>query len=183
ENVTPDRRRRFFEGRASAISHTGNLTGVPEYRFDRFPGEVTYTVKADEFLSRTGEFRIMPLPRYELLQQVAALPVSGKRKTPYWRNSAARLYLRYTIVPPPGFAPVPGRKEKVQEGRYGSGQFTEDYSAASGHITLNSRLFLPVELVSPLDFCEMESRKLRVSQAESDRILLKKINLRKSYDR
>ena len=125
----------------------------------------------------------MPLPRYELLQQVAALPVSGKRKTPYWRNSAARLYLRYTIVPPPGFAPVPGRKEKVQEGRYGSGQFTEDYSAASGHITLNSRLFLPVELVSPLDFCEMESRKLRVSQAESDRILLKKINLRKSYDR
>ena len=183
ENATPERRRRFFEEKASAISHTGKLTGVPEYRFDRFPGEVTYTVKADEFLSRTGEFRIMPLPRYELFQQVAALPAAGKRKTPYWRNSAARLHLRYTIVPPPGFAPVPGRKEKVQEGRYGSGQFTEDYSAASGHITLNSRLFLPVELVTPLDFCELESRKLRVSQAESDRILFKKINLRKSYDR
>ncbi len=183
ENATPERRRRFFEERASAVSHTGKLTGVTEYRFNAFPGVLTYTVKADEFLSRAGEFRIMPLPRYDLLQIVGALPVSGGRTTPYWRNSASRLILRYSIVPPPGFTVVPGRKEKIQEGKYGSAQFTEDYSAVSGQITIYSRLFLPVELVTPLDFCELENRKLRVSQPEADRILFKKINLRKKHDR
>ena len=174
--ATPERRRRFFEERVSALSHTGRLVELPLFNFDKYPGTLEYKIRASNFLSRTGGFRVMPLPRYDLLLRTGALPVAGPRTTPYWRNHAARLALRYTITPPPGFSAVPGRKEKVQEGKYGSAQFTETYSSMPGQISLYSRLYLPVELVDTIDFCELEKRKMRVSQPEADRIVFKQIS-------
>lgn len=176
ENATPERRRRFFEERASAVSHTGKFTGKAESSFKNHPGVLNYEIKAENFLSRTGTFRIMPLPRYGLLKSMIALPVSEKRTIPYWRNSAGLLGLRYTITPPPGFAVIPGRSERVQEGRYGSAQYSENYSAFSGQVTLRCRLYLPVELVAPADFVELENMILRLSRPESDRIVFKQIS-------
>ena len=170
-NATPERMRRFFENRATAISHNAQLTGEPEIMLGDYPGVLRYGIKAEDFLVRSGTFRIMPLPCYQLLQSAGALPVSGERTTPYWRNDDTRLVLRYTIVPPPGFNAVAGRKERVENGKYGSAQFTENYSASSGSISLHSRLYLPVELVSALDFCELENRKRTVSRPEADRII------------
>ena len=174
--ATPERRRRFFEERVSAISHTGKLVATPAFDLEKYPGVLNYKIKAANFLSRTGAFRVMPLPRYDLLLRTGALPVAGKRTTPYWRNHADRLALRYTITPPPGFAALQGRKEKVQIGKYGSAQFTETCSALSGQLSLYSRLYLPVELVDVVDFCELEKRKVQVSHPEADRVIFKQIS-------
>ena len=174
--ATPERRRRFFEERVSAVSHTGKLAGKPLYDMEKYPGVLNYTIDAANFLSRTGTFRVMALPGYDLLRRIGALPVSGERHTPYWRNRAERMALRYTIVPPPGFSAVPGRKEKVREGKYGSAQFTETFSAVPGQLSLYSRLYLPVELVDTVDFCELEKRKMRVSHPDADRIIFKQIS-------
>ena len=108
---------------------------TPAFDLEKYPGVLNYKIKAANFLSRTGAFRVMPLPRYDLLLRTGALPVAGKRTTPYWRNHADRLALRYTITPPPGFAALQGRKEKVQIGKYGSAQFTETCSALSGQLS------------------------------------------------
>ena len=173
--ATPERRRRFFEERASAISHASTLDGVPEVIFEDYPGVLRYRVKAENFVLHSGIYRIMPLPRYELFRRTGALPVAGTRTTPYYRNDASRLGIRYTITAPPGFRAAAGRSEKVQSGKYGSAQFTESYSARSGYVTLHSSLYLPVELVSVLDFCELENRKRTVSRPEADRIIFEPI--------
>ena len=176
ETATPERRKRFFEARATAVAHNSVLEGEGEYDFKNHPGILRYTVKAADHLRRSGEFRILPLPRYGLLAAAAAVPASEKRTAPWWRNEKLKLSLRYSIVPPPGFEAVPSRKEKVQSGKFGSAWLTENYSAVSGQISLFSRLVLPVELISVQDLCEEEKRREYLTRPESDRIVFKKIS-------
>lgn len=171
DTATPVFVKRYFEERATAVSHRSVLKGTPEYDFKNYPGTVRYTLEADSMTEGAGQFRILPLPRYDLLRSTGALPASPDRKLPYWRNEQSSLTLRYNIVPPPGFKAVPVRKERIQEGKYGSAQFTENYTASPKQITIYSRLFLPVELVSVLDFCELESRQMRVSLPEAERVV------------
>ena len=176
ETATPERRKRFFEARATAVSHNSSLAGEGEYDFKNHPGVLRYTVRAADYLRNNGEYKFLPLPRYNMLAEAAAVPPSANRAAPWWRNEKCKLSLRYSIQVPPGFEVVSFRKEKVQEGKFGSGQLTENYSDVSGQITLYSRLVLPVELISVQDLCEEEKRRDYLIRPESDRIVFKKIS-------
>ena len=157
ETGTPERRRRFFEARATFISHSAVLKEPPRFDFKNYPGTLNYTLHVPEFLTAAGELRQMMLPGYSLLRKTAAFPPSGgKRKNPYWRNSAQQLFLFYVITPPAGWEALPGRKEQIASSPGGAFSFAEHCSILSGQITLQSRLYLPVSMVSAVTYAAFE---------------------------
>ena len=156
ETGTPERRRRFFEARATFVSHSAVLK---ESRFDfkNYPGTLNYTLHVPEFLTAAGDLRQMTLPGYSLLRSTAAFPpAGGKRKLPFWRNTAQQLFLSYVITPPAGCEALPGRKEKIGSSPGGAFSFAEYCSILSGQITLQSRLYLPVGMVSAVTYAALE---------------------------
>ena len=174
ETATPERRRRFFEERASAVGHDCRLTGEGSADFSKYPGILRYKLGKTELLNGSGEFRSLALPGYQMLRSTAALPVISKRTTPFWRNSAKQLSLSYTVILPRGFDLLSDRPEKIERSRYGSFSFSERFTKLGDRVRLESRVILPVELVSPADFSGLEEWVNTVSRPEAGTLLFKK---------
>ena len=174
ETATPERRRRFFEERASAVGHDCRLLDAGSADFQKYPGILRYKLGKTELLNGSGLFRSLTLPGYQMLRSTAALPVTGKRTTPFWRNSAKQFSLSCTVVLPRGFELLPGRPEKIERSRYGSFSFSERFSKLGDRVRLESRIILPVELVSPADFAGLEEWVKTVSRPEAGTFIFKK---------
>ena len=175
ETATPERRRRFFEERASAVGHDCRLLGAGWADFNRYPGVLRYKLSKPGLLNSSGEFRMLTLPGYQMLRNTAALPVIGKRTTPFWRNSSKQLSLSYTVILPRGFELLSRRPEKVELNKYGSFRFTERFSKSEERMRLDCRVFLPVEMVSPADFAGLEEWVKGISQPEAATFIFKKM--------
>ncbi|MBE6385690.1 MAG: DUF3857 domain-containing protein [Lentisphaerae bacterium] len=172
-----ERIRRFFEARVSSLGHGGSLVEKGTYDFSGYPGILRYKVSNPEFLSNTGDFRILALPGYSLLCSTVALSPAIDRKTPFWRNSPRKLSISWNIVPPQGWEIHSFRPEKVEEGEYGSFVFTEYYSVVSGQIALRSKLILPVEMMGVSAVINLEEWIKRVSAPENKSVVFKKISV------
>ena len=179
ETATPERLRRFFEEKGSTVSHGSSLEGPGEYDMKNYPGILRYKLKITDALQSFGPYCIMLLPCYDAFAKVISSPVARKRESPYWRNEQQKLNINYTVVPPPGYEAVSGRKARAEYGQYGSFRFSENYSASPSRILLRSKLFVPVEFVTVSGCRDIESLQNELMRPAADRIVFKPIGTEK----
>jgi transglutaminase-like putative cysteine protease len=102
--ITPEKRKRYFQERTASISQSARSLEKPETNYEKYPGLEKLRVKVERFAVKDGKFMYLTLPGF-FLPNVIPLR-SDKRTLPYYFNEDSRLTLEYKIHLPKDYSKV-----------------------------------------------------------------------------
>ncbi len=172
KEMTPAESDQFFESLAAGISQEAQYKGKPVAAFDGYPGKLYFTLEVPHFAMVSGDYLQFSLPGFSALSNMVKT-ASSTRRTPLWRNGPAKTVLEYRIEMPGNFVPVGLGPERFELGRPGTAAFYRHVEEASGTISLEYGLTLPVESVPPVDYGRLVELQRELSKLSSSRIILK----------
>lgn len=144
--LTPEELRRHGEALAAMLAQAAKLNGKVTTDFARSPGLVSYEVTVPDFAPKTGDYRQLELPWFDLLAM--AVPTAATRRdTPFERRDARLLQLRWTVNFPAAWevAALPGSRmvaNALEEFRLTS-------LRQSGKVTVRAELRLRPGMLAP----------------------------------
>ena len=148
-----EERRRFVEEITSRISPAAKIDGEPQFRFDRHPVTIEWSIKVAGFVSRYGNCLVFDLPGFDGFARSLRC-AEEIRRTPYWRPTAFDMIRKYEITLPVG-CHAPRRIHSREWGRFGSALYRENSDFSGEQLDLHGHLTLPAEFVKPADYPEI----------------------------
>ncbi len=169
--MTPIQQRQFWESLAAGISQLAEFNGKKSAAFDTYPGKLAFRLKIPEYAVTSGKFMQFALPDFGALSGMVQT-ASSIRKTPLWRNTAAKTTAEYRVELPRGFRTVDLGQARLESGRVGSAHFYRYVTGEEDAFQIECGVTLPVEFVASLDYDRLTEVQKDVSDISASRIIL-----------
>jgi hypothetical protein len=169
--LTPEERRRYFQGAVSGIAQGARPVGEPTTDFDAYPGVVRYEVAIDDFAVVEGDYLYFSLPYSPSLLKLD----SDQRALPYFIKGRTRREANATIILPPGYASVEisptGQSTKLPGG---AGEISLTGKASPGERELRLDMEADPAVVEPKDYADLARIESALERRASWTFLLKR---------
>ena len=170
--MTPEERRRDFQGLVSAIAQNASAQCEPVTDFT-YPGTLKYTVKVPHYGVKNGNGIYFDLPGVP--QQLVAAD-SNTRQRPLLVAGDNRSHVVWTVTAPGGLKPIIQPESLNWDGpaKFGKIQFASDVQQADGKTRLTYTLDLDTKpaLIPATNYGELLDLNQRFGQAAARRVLL-----------
>jgi len=171
--MTPEERKRDFQGLVSQIAQNANAQGDLITDFT-YPGTLTYTVKVPHYGIKSGTGLYFDLPG--IPQQLITID-SDTRQRPLLATDVIRSHAVWTVTAPAGLKPVIQPETLNWDGpaKVGTIKFSGEAQQTNGQTRLTYTLDLDLRpaLIAAANYADLLDINLRFGHAAARRVLLR----------